>query len=124
MLKVLKYLLFAKLYSRAKKSFLILFSSIVLLILISLIINDAVSVASGMSIYVLLIVKWMSILSLIGLIMYSILKIINIATTPFKMEHKDNQTDINVVNIKKNRILSKEKLCTKSDLILQKYMKD
>ena len=123
MFKVLKYLMFANLYSRAKKSFLILFGSIILIILISLIINDAVSVASGISIFILLIIKWVSILSLMALIGFSILKIINIATAPFKSEKVVTITDA-AVDSKKDRILNKEKLFTKSDLILQKYMKD
>ena len=124
MFKVLKYLMFANLYNRAKKSFFILFGSIISIILISLIINDAVSVASGISIFILLIIKWISILSFMALIGFTILKIINIATTPFTSEKVVSNTDETVVNSKKDRILNKEKLFTKSDSILQKYMKD
>ena len=122
MFKVLKYLLFASLYNKAKKSFLILLGSIISLILISLIINDVVSVASGMSVFILLIIKWVTILSLIGLIGFNIMKIINVATTPFTTENKNPNSVI--VDTKKDRILNKEKNFTKSDLILQKYMKD
>ncbi len=124
MFKVLKYLLFANLYNRARKSFFILFGSIISLILISLIINDAVSVSSGMSVFVLLIIKWVSILTLIGLIGFSVLKIINVATSPFTTENKYMNTKEVPVDTRKDRILNKERLFTKSDSILQKYMKD
>jgi len=125
MFKVLKYLFIANLYARAKKSFLVLFGAIISLILISLIINDAVSVASDISIYILLVVKWVSILSLLVLIGYSILKIINIVALPFTTESQSSITNTTVADsIKKDRILNKEKLFTKSDLILKKYMKD
>ena len=125
MLKVFKYLFIASLYNKAKKSFFLLFGSIISLILISLIINDAISVAGGISVYMLLIVKWISILSLLILIGYSLLKIINIATSPFSNEDKENNSrKEEVIDTKKDRILNKEKLFTKSDLILQKYMKD
>lgn len=125
MFKVFKYLFIANLYNKAKKSFFLLFGSIISLILISLIINDAICVASGISVYILLIVKWISILSLLILIGYSLLKIINIATSPFSNEDKENDfLEEEVIDTKKDRILKKEKLFTKSDLILQKYMKD
>jgi len=124
MFKAFKYLLLAKLYKRAKKSFVILFASLVSLFIVSLIINDLLSIATGMSVYILLTVKWVIILGLLALIFYSFIKILNIALTPFedvtipvfKKEEKHDD--------KKEYILSKEKLHTKSDLIMQKYMKD
>ena len=125
MFKVLKYLLLANLYNRAKKSFFILFGSLISLLLTSLILNDAVSVASGISIYILLLVKWIIILSLLGLIGFSILKIINVATSPFTTEEKSQDANETIiVDVKKARVLNKEKLLSKSDLIMQKYMKD
>ncbi len=123
MFKALKYLLFAGLYKKAKRSFLILFGSIIALILINLIISDAVNVSSGMSVYFLLMIKWTTNLFLLWLIGFNALKIFNIATNPFT----NNQPKVKVTkesDSKKDRILSKEMLLTKSDLILQKYMKD
>lgn len=96
-----------------------LFIYIVGLILISLIINDLMSVSSGGVVYALLITKWVSIFSLLSLISFSLLKIFNIATNPF--EKKKKKLD---KNTKRDRILSKEKLYTQSDLIMQKYMKE
>lgn len=124
MFKVLKYLFLANLYNRAKKSFITLLISIISLVVLSLMMNDAINVATGMSVYLLLLLKWIIILSLLGLIGYNILKIINSVMTPFNTEKETQTNDEEVVDTKKNRILSKDKLYTKSDLILQKYTKD
>jgi hypothetical protein len=123
MFKALKYLLFVGLYKKAKKSFLILFGSIITLILINLIISDAIDVSSGMSVYFLLIIKWISNLFLLCLIGFSTLKIFNIATNPFASKQSKVKAT-KESNTKKDRILSKETIFTKSDLILQKYMKE
>ena len=124
MFKVFKYLLLANLYNRTKKSFITILISIISLVVLSLMMNDAINVAAGMSVYMLLLLKWISILSLLGLIGYNILKIINIATTPFNTEKETQASDEKVIDTRKDQILSKDKLYTKSDLILQKYMKD
>jgi len=123
MFKALKYLLFAGLYKKAKKSFFILFGSIITLILINLIISDAVTVSSGTSVFFLLIVKWTSNLFLLWLMGFSTLKIFNIATNPFASKQCKIKA-LKESNSKKDRILSKETLFTKSDLILQKYMRE
>jgi hypothetical protein len=74
-----------------------------------------------------LLIKWVSILSLLSLIGFSILKIFNIATNPFEKKQDEVVQDTKehtFQGTKKDRILAKEKLFTRSDLILQKYMKD
>ena len=128
MFKAFKYLLLANLYKKAKKSFVMLFVYLVSLMLVSLIINDLMSVSTGVIIYILLLIKWIIILSLLSLICLSILKIFNVATNPFETNKQDEFTKDDEAqvsqDIKKERILSKEKLFTRSDLILQKYMKD
>lgn len=125
MFKVLKYLFVANLYKKTKNSFLGIFVSVIALIVLSLIVNDLISVASGMNVYILLIIKWVGIFFLLGFIGYSVLKIVNAITTPFTTEEKAVSTNtVVMLDNKKDRILAKEKLNTKSDLILQKYMKD
>jgi len=123
MFKAIKYLLLANLYSRAKRSFLALIIAIVSLILITFIMGDFISVASGMPLYSLIIAKWLIVLALMGFIAFSILKIINIATAPFTKETKAKAVNTSKVDTKKERILNKEKLFTRSDSILEKYIK-
>ena len=123
MFKALKYLLLAGFYKKAKKKFFMLFGSIVILILINLIMSDAIGVASGISVYFLLIIKWISNILLLWFIGFNIFQVFNILTNPFTND-QSNAKATEASNSKKNRILEKEKLYTKSDLILQKYMKD
>ena len=119
MLKVFKYLFLANLYRKAKKSFVMLAVYIISLVLLNFILNDLIGVATGMVIYVLIFVKWISILVLLILIAFTLLKIFSHASSPF-----ENKDDEKTLDCKKTRILAKEKLSTKSDLILQKYVKD
>lgn len=128
MFKAIKYLLLANLFKKAKKSFIILFVSVAALILISFIINDLMSVTTGAIVYILLFVKWVSIILLLCLIAINLLKIFNIATNPFEATKQDESSENNEIKVsqglKKERILSKKKLFTQSDLIVQKYIKD
>ena len=124
MFKVFKYLFLVNLYKRAKKRILFLVGLVLTLLFFSLIINDLISVSSGMSIQVLLLTKWVIILTIVAFIARTVLQIINIATSPFEKDDTKPLKSIEVVDTKKEYILSKEKLYTKSDAILQKYMKD
>ena len=126
MFKTLKYLFLASLYKKAKKSLLMLCVYVVSLILFSFMINDVISIATDEIIYILLPIKWIVILSLLSLIAFSMLKIFNIASNPFESKDKKRyeNTKQTPSATKRERILTKEKLFTQSDLILQKYIKD
>jgi len=127
MFRAFKYLLLASLYKKAKKSFVMLFIYVVALMLVSFIINDLMSISTGVAVSALLLIKWISILSLLSLIGFSILKIFNIATNPFESNENEvtsNNKEKVSTGTKKDRILAKEKLFTTSDLIVQKYMKE
>lgn len=123
MFKTLKYLLLANLYTKAKRSFIALFISIVSLILVTFIMGDIISVTSGISLYMLIALKWFMVLAILGFIAFSILKIINIATSPFSKDTVVRTKAILAADMKREKILNKEKLFTKSDSILEKYIK-
>ncbi len=117
MFKVLKYFLWANLYQKGKKSFFILFASLVSLLLVSFIFNDLLSMANISNFYMLIVFKWLLNLIFLSLIGWSVLQIVTIATTsPFTSKNKET-------NEQKERVLNKEKLMTKQELILQKYAK-
>jgi len=118
MFKVFKYMLIANIYKKAKTSFILVFASLVALILLSFILNDIIKVSNGMEVYILLGIKWVGVLSLLGVVGYNIIKIINIATTPFESQKASGSNDL-----KKEHILKKDTLLTKSDLILRKYQR-
>ena len=124
MFKVFKYLFLVNLYKRAKKRILFLFGLVITLLFFSLIINDLLNVSSGMSIQVLLLTKWVIILTIVTFIARTILQIINIATSPFEKDDVKSLKSTVEVDTKKEYILSKKRLYTKSDVIIQKYMKD
>ena len=123
MFKALKYLLLANLYSRAKRSFISLLVCIVSLVLVTFIMSDIIGVASGMTLHLLIIIKWLLVIGLMGFILFNMLKIINIATTPFSKYTQAKAVNTSKVDSRKERILNKEKLFTKSDSILEKYIK-
>ena len=120
MFKTLKYLFLASLYKKAKKSFIMLFVYFVALMLSMFLLSDILSIATGPFVYIVLAVKWTVIPVLLALISFSIVKIFNIASNPFDSKGEE----LTVKDTKKEKILSKQKLHTQSDLILQKYMKE
>jgi len=81
--------------------------------------SDILSITTGPFVYIVLAVKWTVIPVLLALISFRIVKIFNIASNPFD----SNREELAVNDSKKEKILSKEKLRTQSDLILQKYMR-
>ena len=97
---------------------MMLFIYVVSIFLVSFILNDMMAVASSTVGYLFILVKWVLVLILLGLSFFTLVKIINVASSPFE------STRSKTVDEKKERILSKEKLQTKSDLIMQKYTKD
>jgi len=124
MFKVFKYLLYASLYKKAKSSFITLFVSLVALLVSSFMMNDLIAISTGITLYSLVIAKWALILILLGLIAWSVLKIINRAIDlfGFKTTNTEDSTDA-PKDIRKEKILNKDKLFTKSEIILQKYTK-
>ena len=124
MFKVFKYLLLANVYKRAKKSIVFLLGLFVFLLLFIFIINDILAISSGVAVTILLFVKWIVILTIFSLIARTTLQLINITTTPFEKVESELSVSEQKIKSKKEHILGKEKLYTKSDMILEKYMKD
>ena len=118
MFRVFKYIFIATLYKKSKKSFITLLASIVTLPLVSFMLNDFIEVSQGVNVYMLLVFKWLVIVILLSLIVYNSLRIINIATNPFETKKESSTKEQ-----KKNRILEKDELLSRSDIIMKKYMK-
>ena len=126
MFKIMKYLFVINLYKRAKKQFVILVFSLATIILSSLILSDVMTVASGLSLYLLIALKWIIILSLMFLMVLSILKILELALPVPINTKQTNVIEVHneAVNRKKEIILNKGRIFTESDMILQKYTRD
>ena len=127
MFKALKYLLYMSLYKKAKSSFIMLLISTVVLVVGSCMMNDIIGISSGMTLYILMLAKWVLIIAMLGLFSFSLLKIINIAMNPFSSKTEEPtviKVTEPVVDTKRENILNKEQIFTKSEMILQKYKKE
>jgi hypothetical protein len=123
MFKALKYLFLANLYKKAKKSFVMLFGSVATLILFTFIVNDILSISAGAMVVLVMSIKWIVIIFLLAFIVLNVLKILNVATKPFESKKENVEVVSESEDLKKHKILSKDKLFTQSDLIYQKYTK-
>ena len=107
-----------KLYKKAKKQLNILFISLASLIFSVFILNDFIEVVDGFNQYMLIVVKWFMIMSILTYDYFIVLEILSILN-PLNNEHHRNKKD--VANSKKEHILNKDILLTKSDMIIKKY---
>ena len=121
MLKMFKYLFLANLFKKAKKNIVIAASMLLLLMISTFLMNDLLAVASGSDKYLFLLIKWVLILLFIAITVYNLLKVFNTATESVGIKPKSEA--VVVTDAKKERILAKEHLQTKSDRIMKKYMK-
>jgi hypothetical protein len=122
MFRALKYIFVISLYKKTKKQFLILAIAIMIILVSSLMINDIMTTVSGKYIYLLILIKWMIILSMILLVILSLLKILKVLTSnPIIKFSKEKVVSNNIINKKKDIILKKDKLLTESETIINKY---
>lgn len=116
MFRFAKYYMLVNLYKRAKKNIIRVFLSVFVMILVSYLFADIIAIAGEENSYRLLSLKWLILLVSIFVILTNIRQVVKIASSPFGKEV--NETEIDV---KKERILAKEHLMTKSDRIIEKY---
>lgn len=117
MFKFLKYIFLLNIYKKTKKDSIIFLTSIVLLFLFSFMINDFIDATHSTSKYTLINVKWITIVVLLGLIVYSVLRIFTIVIASLSLKDDTPKKK----NHKKEKVIAKEELFTKSDLIFKKY---
>ena len=119
MFKALKYLFIMTLFKKAKRSFVSLMIYISLIVIVNLIFNDLISISTETAVYNILFIKWVTNILLLALIILSLLNIFHVATNPLQTKISEKKEDL-----KKKKILGKEKLYTRSEQILQKYKRD
>lgn len=115
MFKALKYIYLTTLLQKAKKHFLMLVVYVISILIVNLIANDFIAINQGTMVYILIFMKWIFTLLLLGFLLFTLLKVINIASNPLK------STDTKDVDERKERIISRKTLLTQSNLIIQKY---
>ena len=118
MFKAIKYIYIITLLKKAKKHFIMLFIYFLSVIFLSLIFNDIIDVSSGAMVFGLIFLKWSINIIFIGLIFFSLIKIINLASNPLSV------SKVEPIDDKKEKILSKDVLRSKTDIIIQKYVEE
>ena len=114
MFRLAKYYILLNLYRRAKKNIVSMVVSLLTMGFVSFIFSDIIEVARNSSQFGLIAIKWLTLLSLFAVIIFNLLKIMKIASVPF--EDKDRVPDE-----RKEKLLAKEHLKSRSDLIFEKY---
>lgn len=118
MLRFFKYMYVLSVLKRSKLNIVVLVSLLLVLMLGIMIFNDLISVYESKSIYLYLLAKWVFIVFMLALIIATFAKIIHIAINPLKSKDNAKESD---VDKKKQKLVEKEKLLTKSDLIMKRY---
>ena len=114
MFKMAKYYVLINLYRKARKNIIAILASLMMMVLFSYLFADLVAMETSAG--HLIIVKWMMYFILLSVIVWNVQKMKTIAILPFSKENEET-----VVDVKKENILKKEQLLSRSEFILNKY---
>ena len=120
MFKLAKYYLLVHLYKRAKFSVVLVLVSLMLMLITSLVFVDLMAMAKGSAYVLLVVVKWFILFGLLGFVLYHIAKILRSASNTWCIAQSKVET---LTSKKKAQPMNKEKLRSRSDLVLEKYRK-
>jgi len=118
MFKFAKYYVLVNIYKRARVSVLLVLVSLILMLITSLVFADFMTMENGGGKRVLITVKWFILFTLLSLMVYHFRKIFRSASRPFGIT--ESKAEI-VVNKKRERLMAKDNLHRRSDLVLEKY---
>ena len=116
MFKFAKYYVLLSLYRKIKNNIMGIMVSILCMIISSYIFSDIIGMMENDNSYDLIIIKWLIHLIFLVMIVFNLREILKVISSPFKKE----STEL-VQDEKKERILAKNHLIGKSDLIIEKY---
>ena len=114
MFKIAKYYFLLNWYQKTKRNMIAIIVFTVLFIVSTYMFADLIAMADEK--LGLVIAKWIVILVSLTVIAFNVGEIFKSVPTPFKIEEKDQ-----VVDSRKEQIVSKEHLVSRSELILNKY---
>jgi len=117
MFRFAKYYLLVNLYTKAKRNLFAMLTAIVLLPVVVYLSSDLLQTLAPESRTAVLAVKWMLLLGLMAVIGFNIRQMMRIVGTSFSLKGETVQEQ----DTRKETILAKEKLQSRSELILQKY---
>ncbi len=116
MYKFAKYYVFLNLYQNAKRNVFIVLVSVVFFFVFIFLFTDLITMAQGNEKYVFIIAKWIVLLTILMVIGWNIRVALRKVKHPFKKESLNEISDA-----RKEKLLAKERLQSKHDLILKKY---
>ena len=117
MFRLAKYYLLVSLYNKVKRNLFALLIAIVLILFVVYISADLLQTIASESRIMVLAVKWILLLGLMAVIGFNIREMVRVAGTAFSLKEEE----LKEKDPRKETILSKEKLQSRSELILQKY---
>jgi len=115
MFKMAKYYMLLRFYSQSKRSLLAIAISLSAMILLSYIFSDYTAMSDRQDRYTWITLKWIVMLSLFGIVLYHIRKVMQYISLPFT-NREETQIDK-----RKEKLLQKERLHSRADLIIEKY---
>ena len=116
MFKLAKYYVIVNMYKKTKFSVWIVLGSLVTIVIVSLVFSDLVGMTDGTGKGLMIGLKWLIFLSLLTVMAFYLRKIFKSVSLPFSNESL-------VVDEKKERVMQKAVLKSRSDIILDKYRK-
>lgn len=122
MLKVIKYLFLAKIFKKANKNILAVIVSMFLIVFTSMLMNDLVDVSSGIYSYLFILFKWMFNVCFLAILVHNLIKLLAVLNESISLRTTKDKDPVS--EAKRERVLNKECLATKSERIVQKYMKE
>lgn len=116
MFKVARYYILLNLYQKVKRNIIAVMLSVFLLIVTIYLFGDLIDMAEENNKYYFVYTKWIFLFFLLSLIAINIIKILNTIRIPFSNDQKETDVDV-----RKEKIIAKEHLLSRSDLILDRY---
>lgn len=116
MFKLAKYYMLLNLYKKGKKNIIVIVASLVAMIFVSYIFSDIIGMIDSSSRYGFVAIKWLLLLGLVWIIVFNVRKMMKTISLPFECEGNDGMIDE-----RKEKILAKEQLMSRSDRIVEKY---
>ena len=120
MFRMFKYLYIANLYKKTKRNVIAVGLSLLFLLMTVFVSNDLIVATLGSEKYLLILFKWLVIGLLLWIIIRHLKKIWSIPSSSLQVKACEPV----VKDYRKERILGKERLQSRSDLILKKYKKE
>ena len=114
MFKFAKYYFILNWFKKAKRNMLAIVVLVVLLFVSSYMFNDLIAMANEK--FELVVAKWIVIVLFLGVITFNLIQMFKAIPSFFRREVKSK-----IIDEKKERIVTKEYLLSRSDLIIGKY---